>query len=177
MIDPPVSLPTCVTLLCAEKRQAEAKRIRDKYPDRIPVSRERPAFSGGPRLVRVAVMRSCRPFSLFDRSLWRRQRRATSLTSIRKSMPGMGGAERWGFGRGEPCQNSSLSHPGTTLFHSCTCQVPRPRRPDRRSVCVCDPQEDQSQPGKGHFHVCGQGAAPNRLVGRGCGRERVCKLP
>ena len=24
--------------MCAEKRQAEAQRIRDKYPDRIPVS-------------------------------------------------------------------------------------------------------------------------------------------
>jgi len=27
--------------VCAEKRQAEAQRIRGKYPDRIPVSRDK----------------------------------------------------------------------------------------------------------------------------------------
>ena len=27
----------CLAAYCAEKRQAEAARIRDKYPDRIPV--------------------------------------------------------------------------------------------------------------------------------------------
>ena len=31
----------CLELLSAEKRQAEAQRIRDKYPDRIPVRRPR----------------------------------------------------------------------------------------------------------------------------------------
>ena len=34
----PPAVETLRLVLCTEKRQAEAARIRDKYPDRIPVS-------------------------------------------------------------------------------------------------------------------------------------------
>lgn len=34
----PELTPAEAACCCAEKRQAEAARIRDKYPDRIPVS-------------------------------------------------------------------------------------------------------------------------------------------
>lgn len=76
----------CTLLLLAEKRQAEAARIRDKYPDRIPVSTLLFCFSlcWRPVCADVGVLLHA-PTALPHRSLWRRQRRATSQTLTRRS--------------------------------------------------------------------------------------------
>jgi len=41
-------------------------------------------------------------------------------------------------------------------------QVFGSRRFDSRTICVCYPQEDQSEPGESHFHVCQERAASHR---------------
>ena len=71
---------------CAEKRQAEAARIRDKYPDRIPVSPSTSCSGRGWRCWQAGLTGEL----AVRRSLLRRRRRVTSPTLTRRSgLPAM----------------------------------------------------------------------------------------
>lgn len=163
---PHISPPLSHSRALAEKRQAEAARIRDKYPDRIPVWRRRE--TGVRRTERGALKKKkkqhpprartrCRPLppttSTHVHCSLSSLSRHAHLTILAPALSLPPPHLTLGHRR----KGGQIRHPGHRQG-----QVPRPLGPHGRPVRVRHPQAHQGRARAGGVHVCQERVASDR---------------
>ena len=140
----------------ADKRQAEAQRIRTKYPERIPV--RHPPISNRPRLRVRRSRRLLRWENTWLIILSRRFRVFPSRLGSRNCLPRVDRPTHALASRlaGHRRESREERHPGPGQE-----EVLGTRGPDGRAVRVRHPQADQALAREGHLRVCEQRAPPH----------------